>query len=345
MDATLLERPAAGRTERLAWADLLRVLATFAVILLHVSTTWLAMAEEGSAEWTALMIWDGLVRWCVPVFVLLSGAFLLDPDKPLTFRSLLRGHLPRILAALLAWGFFYNLIYFRGSGAAGVRNALLLTLRGQTEYHLWYLYMLLGLYLLTPVLRGLVRGCSRRELEWLLALRFLAGLLLPTLLTFFPSTGAYHWLQQLDIPLIRGYLGYYVAGYYLRTYGLRPRARYAVYALGLAGLAATLALGGDVYGYLTPNVACTACGLFLLCRQVFSSGRFRLDWAVVLSRYSFGIYLSHVLFIMVLSRLGLHTLRFTPLLSTPLLSLLVFFCAAVTARALRKLPGVGAYIT
>ena len=66
---------------------------------------------------------------------------------------------------------------------------------------------------------------------------------------------------------------------------------------------------------------------------------------MVLSRYSFGIYLSHVLFIMVLSRLGLHTLRFTPLLSTPLLSLLVFFCAAVTARALRKLPGVGAYIT
>ena len=157
---TLLERPTAGGTGRLAWADLLRVLTTFAVVLLHTSTTWLALAEEGSAEWTALMAWDGLTRWCVPVFVLLSGAFLLDPNKPLTVRFLLRGRLPRILAALLAWGFFYNLIYFRNAGVAGVRNALLLTLRGQTEYHLWYLYMLLGLYLLTPVLRGLARGCS-----------------------------------------------------------------------------------------------------------------------------------------------------------------------------------------
>ena len=120
---TLLERPTAGRTGRLAWADLLRVLTTFAVVLLHTSTTWLALAEEGSAEWTALMAWDGLTRWCVPVFVLLSGAFLLDPNKPLTVRFLLRGRLPRILAALLAWGFFYNLIYFRNAGAAGVRNA------------------------------------------------------------------------------------------------------------------------------------------------------------------------------------------------------------------------------
>ena len=52
---TLLERPTAGGTGRLAWADLLRVLTTFAVVLLHTSTTWLALAEEGSAEWTALM--------------------------------------------------------------------------------------------------------------------------------------------------------------------------------------------------------------------------------------------------------------------------------------------------
>ena len=338
---TLLERPTAGGTGRLAWADLLRVLTTFAVVLLHTSTTWLALAEEGSAEWTALMAWDGLTRWCVPVFVLLSGAFLLDPNKPLTVRFLLRGRLPRILAALLAWGFFYNLIYFRNAGAAGVRNALLLTLRGQTEYHLWYLYMLLGLYLLTPVLRGLVRGCSRRELEWLLALWFLAGLLLPTVLSYFPSVGAQSWLKQLDLPLIGGYPGYYVAGYYLRTYDLRPHVRYAVYALGLSGLAATLALGSDVYGYLTPNVACTACALFLLCRQC----RLRPSRVAGLSDCSFGVYLSHVFFLMLLNHFGLTTLRFTSRLSAPRLSLAVFFCAAGTARALRKLPVVGAYIT
>jgi hypothetical protein len=44
------------------------------------STTWLAQAEEGSAEWTALMAWDGLTRWCVPVFVLLSGRFPAGPE-------------------------------------------------------------------------------------------------------------------------------------------------------------------------------------------------------------------------------------------------------------------------
>ena len=88
-------------------------------------------------------------------------------------------------------------------------------------------------------------------------------------------------------------------------------------------------------------MACTACALFLLCRQC----RLRPSRVAGLSDCSFGVYLSHVFFLMLLNHFGLTTLRFTPWLSAPLLSLAVFFCAAGTARALRKLPVVGAYIT
>lgn len=347
---TLLEHPVQAPAEqRLAWADLLRVLATFAVVVLHTSTTWLGGVAEGAPVQQILLVWDGLVRWCVPIFVMLSGAFSLDPNKALSPKSLFLGRLPRILVSLAAWGLFYNLILFgRTDGRftwEGIQTALLLLSRGQTQYHLWFLFMILGLYLVTPVLRGLVKGCGRREIEWLLILWFAVGLLAPAVLSYFPSMGGYNWLRQLDLPMVGGYLGYYVAGYYLRAYVLRPSARYAVYALGVAGMVVTLTLGGGAFGYLTPNVACTAMALFLLLKQLFWPGRFRLGWAVSLSRYSFGIYLSHVFFLMLLTHFGLHTLPITPVLLVPALSLAAFLGGLITTWLLNRLPVVGAYIT
>ena len=155
---TLLEHPVQAPAEqRLAWADLLRVLATFAVVVLHTSTTWLGGVAEGAPVQQILLVWDGLVRWCVPIFVMLSGAFSLDPNKALSPKSLFLGRLPRILVSLAAWGLFYNLILFgRTDGRftwEGIQTALLLLSRGQTQYHLWFLFMILGLYLVTPVLR------------------------------------------------------------------------------------------------------------------------------------------------------------------------------------------------
>ena len=66
---------------RLAYAELLRVVAMLAVIVLHVSGGWLESLPVGTTDWHALNMWDSLCRWCVPVFVMCSGMFLLDPPK------------------------------------------------------------------------------------------------------------------------------------------------------------------------------------------------------------------------------------------------------------------------
>ena len=66
---------------RLAYAELLRVVAMLAVIVLHVSGGWLESLPVGTTDWHALNMWDSLCRWCVPVFVMCSGMFLLDPKR------------------------------------------------------------------------------------------------------------------------------------------------------------------------------------------------------------------------------------------------------------------------
>lgn len=337
---------APGKTGgRLAYADGLRVLAAFAVIVLHVSVGWLWKAPDGSADQAVLLTYDALVRWCVPLFVLLSGMFLLDPAKPLPRRKL-AGHILRVLVSLLAWGSFYAVItYGRPDGrftASGVLEALLHVARADTHYHLWFLYMILGLYLVTPVLRAFLRGAEEGDVTWFLLLFLVFGSVLPLLAYYLPGLSIPKWLELLGVPA--GYMGCYLAGWYLRSRRLSPAAEGWVYALGGAGLAFTVWQGGAVFGYLTPNVLFATAAVFLLFRRLLGGmGPHKL--LDVLSDRSFGIYLVHPFFILVLDHFGLTTLVFPPPVSVPVLSLLVFAASFALSWALGKVPVVGRYLT
>ena len=102
---------------RLAYADLLRVFACLAVIVVHVSGGWLESLPAGTADWNLLNACDCLAHWCVPVFVMCSGMFLLDPKKSLAWPHLLFRYLLRVAVALVFWGVVYalmNTALFRG---------------------------------------------------------------------------------------------------------------------------------------------------------------------------------------------------------------------------------------
>ena len=138
---------------RLAYADLLRVFACLAVIVVHVSGGWLESLPAGTADWNLLNAWDCLAHWCVPVFVMCSGMFLLDPKKSLAWPHLLFRYLLRVAVALVFWGVVYalmNTALFRGLTLRGVLDALYAVVLGSVPTHLWFLYMVAGLYLLTP---------------------------------------------------------------------------------------------------------------------------------------------------------------------------------------------------
>ena len=86
---------------RVAYADLLRVFATIAVSGLHLCANPVMGLSVSSQAWQIFNIYDGLVRWCVPVFVMLSGMFMLDPKRPLPLVKLLFHNALRILISLV----------------------------------------------------------------------------------------------------------------------------------------------------------------------------------------------------------------------------------------------------
>ena len=175
---------------RLAYADLLRCTAMLAAIVVHITGGALEASPVGTPDFMVLNVYDGLTHWCVPVFVMLSGMFLLDPKHSLPPSKLFFGHMLRIAAALAVWGTAYALVervQVHGLSWESVRAALYQVLLGKTCFHLWFLYMLLGLYLVTPVLRAFVRGAGRGDFHWFFLLVFVFTFLLPTLLRLRPS--------------------------------------------------------------------------------------------------------------------------------------------------------------
>ncbi|MEG2119768.1 MAG: acyltransferase family protein, partial [Pseudoflavonifractor sp.] len=162
---------------RLAYADLLRCCASLAVIFIHVCGGSFAAYTAGSAGWNVLNVFDSLAHWCVPVFIMLSGMFMLDPKKSMPLPSLLFKHLLRILAALFFWGVLYAVVGLLLAGNAmslgGLVSCLKTVLWGNTRYHLWFLYTIAGLYLITPILRSFVKGASRGDFHYFFLLIFL----------------------------------------------------------------------------------------------------------------------------------------------------------------------------
>ena len=352
-----------GRTVdgRLAYADLLRCAAMLAVIVLHVAGSQLAAVPVDSGAFQVFNLYDGLVRWCVPVFVMLSGMFLLDPKHSLPLSKLFFGHILRIAVALAVWGTAYALLLRvreYGLSWGSVRAALHSVLLGQTHFHLWFLYMIIGLYLVTPVLRAFVRGAGRRDFHWFFLLVFLFAWLIPTVLRLRPSQTLSLYVNNLNLHLVLGYVGYYVLGYYLKEYTLSRPAEYLTYLLGILGAVVTVggtawlsrqqgALVQTLYSYDAPNVALMSAAVFVFFRYVLgvSDERSRRQRFSGAARISFGVYLVHAFFLIALQHFGVTTLSFAPALSVPALSAVVFLCSLAVAWLLSKVPFAGKYLT
>lgn len=340
---------------RLAYANLLRAFTTLAAIFYFVSLNWFHQTTAQSSDWTTLLTYNVLTSWWAPLFVMLSGAFLLDPKKSVRLRDLFLKYILRVVVVLVFWGVVYALLNCGMFSWPNIKAALFDVLWCDTSYHLELLCVFLGLYLVTPILRAFVKGSSRGDLHWFFLLVFVFCSLLPALEVLFPGKVSLlsAWAGRMDIHLVLGYVGYYVAGYYLKNYTLGRVPEFLIYILGI------LSVAGSVWGIhslsnvsilmndLAPHVVFMAVAVFVLFRYVLGvsderSRRQRLGGA---ARISLGIYALHALFLMLLSHFGITTLSFSPVVSVPVLSAAVFLCSFVIAWLLSKIPLVGRWIT
>lgn len=341
----------------LGWPGFFRVFTVLCAIMLLLAQSGQQLADAGSVARQALSVYEGLTSWTVPALFLLWGMFALEEGKPHVSASLLGLALPAF-CLLVFWGGVYAVAaHLLGGGAltlGEVWSALIAAAKGDTYYHLWVLYPLIGLYLVHPVIHRFASAASRGELRYFLALCFLFASLLPLWAAFHPDSAVAAQLERLRVHLVLGWVGCYVAGWYLRHYTIGRAPEFILYILGILGMVLTLMgprlVGGSRelwYLYTSPNVVLTAVAFCVLFRYVLgiSEERSRRRAVNDLGAYSFGVYLFHQLWVLVFRWFGVGLLSFTPVLSVPVFALVFFLLSLPFAWLVSLIPGVGPRLT
>lgn len=348
--------------KRIVSYDIIRVFAILGVIMIHAAAPFVTNSAPGSFDFTAGNFFDSAARFGVPFFVMLSGALLLDEERSFTIRDMVKKALS-MLGMLVSWSFFYALVYkvifpvLTGDtvSAAAFLNSFLFG-----HYHLWYLYMLIGLYLITPILRCFVRKDNARMVGYfiLLAVIFSFGLplcnaaldLLFNGIGFSAAAGSLTKLNgKFMMEFAAPYPAYYLAGWYLTHVELKPGHKKALYISGAVSLAVTFlgtqlfssesVKGWDIfYAEGSVNILLYSASLFLLLYDRFRGREVRCSGLLTkLSGLVFGVYLVHVMILYV----GSLLFTFGPAPVQILLRWL--FTAAVTypvCFGLSKIPGI-----
>lgn len=334
--------------------DALRIISALGVVLIHVSAPLLTTyASRGPRSWWIGNLYDSAVRWCVPVFVMLSGAFLLGRSEPLGRFWKKRGR--KVLVPFVAWSLFYA--WWAAAKRDGEPDWLRFLMQ-PTYYHLWFFYMILGLYVLAPAIDALLRAADAHLLAYLVGVWFVWASVLPTLeaqLDFDTRLGP----ERYNVPL--QFAGYFILGWLLsRPLLTNERERLlAVVALAVGFIAtvlgthhATVVAGdgrfdGVYYEYHSANVMLMSLGIFVLMRGLPSSlalwrGRAARRLLASAGNAVLGVYLVHpvVLDLVRKGRLGiaLEVTSFHPALAVPLLALVVFSITLAAVLVLRRIP-------
>ena len=322
---------------------ILRLLASFMVVMLHVSGIVFVRWEPG---WIAGNFFDSLTRTAVPLFLLAAGATLVPRDEAFGVFFKKRG--ARILGPLLVWSVFY-LWWLRHNGTE-TGNWLLAILSGPTMYHLWFFYTLVGLYLAIPVLRKFYRNSTRSEHRWFIATWFLVASILPTANTFFFISSceggiSFPGLQVFSLNLFTGYIGFLLLGAYAYEGHSEPRLGLALFATSTTLIFVFTHLTSSRHGepcqffyvYLNPLVVVASYGLFTAVLGLNRTSPSRL--LTTLADCTLGVYGLHVFVIGPLSaKSGLTVDIATPWLSILFVSGAAFAFSLAVIYAIRLIP-------
>lgn len=315
--------------------DILRVLACMMIVAMHSP---LPCEHANGALVSALSY---LTAPGIGLFFMISGALLLPVKQGTSF--FLKKRFTKMLYPTLFWSLFYLCmnVWLRGEEVSWGRSLLSLPFSTQGNPVLWFMYTLLGLYLLAPILSRWLQAASQRELTFYMAL-WAITLCYPLLRYIVDvntsNTGVLYYFT--------GYVGYFVLGYYLKHNPRIFSMKWSFFAFGVAlGVPIACKLLGyqvdfyDLFWYLSIFVVIQCVFWWKIIGRIQDVGRFT-NFLTLLSNLSFGIYLVHI-FVMrymlwhwsVILNIGNHALQ------TFTIASLTFIISALVSYIISFVPG------
>lgn len=361
----------------IGWIDLLRVTACFLVVMAHCCDPFVSQFNNNYSEFLAGALWGSFLRPCVPLFVMMTGV-LMFPVK-MEMAAFYKKRITRIVIPLVFWSIVLPLFFFLyfHLGATTQNPAIsveehslestlpkLYTFIFNFNYDttvLWYLYMLIGLYLIIPVVNVWLMQASQKEIKLVLKIWFIS-LFLPYVQIIAPYlgyTGNYgnmgilgvcEWNPYGTFYYFSGFLGYILLAHYLVRFPLNWSRKKIMsvavpmflvgYAITAIGFLITQKYYVDNYAYLEIFWYFSGINVFLMTLPVFIIiQNIEIKDSALLRKMAplaFGIFLCHFFFVQVSYDLLHPILPVAAALKIPIIACLTFAMSYVLVWVMSK---------
>ena len=327
--------------------------------MIHTSAAFLQVYEEASSGWWIASFFDGAASWANGIFVMISGALFLEPRREVSIRKLYCKNILHLATVFLSWSLLYATawaVFKKVSVYRWFGNVI------TGEYHMWFIHMLIGLYILVPILRKIT--ADEKTIGYFLIISGIFVFLIPTVLSlpmpFQASFAAVHESRSKGLYLTY-WVVHFVGGYYLSRTEFSVRQRRILYAMGGMGflmLLVSVWLGscgpsnialpstwGEIYSTMM-GVGIFALGKYQLSKSAFlERNRNRI---LRISKYTLGSYMVHALFLEAIDELiGFDSLLLSPFSAAymiPAIVLSVFFASLGVSYIANHVPFFNKYI-
>lgn len=217
-------------SKRVYYFDVLRAIACFMVVVIHVGVVY-TNKNFGSFNFWVGDVLVSMSRVAVPLFVMISGALMLDKHYSFTGKKIAK-HIGKMCLFFFFWSFlscflFEIVVPFLKKQPLNFYKIFTEIVEG--PYHLWFVYMIIGLYLLVPLLRGLVREENKKMIEYFLILSFVFTFLFGEVIrigSYFSDVFVFlktHFFGQIGMEFVGGYTAYFILGWYLHNYEIKHK--------------------------------------------------------------------------------------------------------------------------
>lgn len=303
--------------KRIYYLDMLRTLACLCVIMVHVSEFFIVNSYSKLNIIISGSL-DAISRFCVPVFFMISGALLLDESKKIESKKITH-RIIRIIFIFIFWTIISLLTVYYDDYILPIINPphfgqlLNCILSGYAA--LWYLKVLIGIYLLTPILKLWVNKKNKKYVEYYLIISIIISIIIPTICYF----GGHHYeifniinnnLYYVNIS--NCFITYYILGWYLHNYPIK-RKKWLYFFSSIGVLSSILLfyffIGRytnflDVFGIFQIFTFLYSITIFIFFKEKEYKKKIKL--VELISKYNLGIYVSHSIIAITLYDLGSH---------------------------------------
>jgi len=377
--------PVKPKKKRLYWADCARIFSMVAIILLHSASfdCELGLKKENKSTWVIVCFYNCITRFGVPMFVLLSGTFILDPSKKFSFKKLLRHNILRLATAFAFWSTVNALMNILLPKDENKKVPSIFSKEFSIEFlkrfivgeeYLWFIFMIIGCYLIAPFLRYFSDDVVIAR--YFLGLCVFWGSLIPTLGNIFSGYKLKEseselnvWISRWHFHFTLEFVGYFVAGYHIvkhveiKSIG----TRIFIYVLGLLDVGLLYFLTYDIEakdpnnnyshhfrGNNSLTIVFYSIILFIFFKHEIGRINFSEKSIKIITKWSsltFGMYLSHLVIKYILDlELGtsqyklFNIIHYSPVIGVPILWIILTVLSTLLSYVISITPILKKYI-